>query len=208
MKILRHEPYTLPAMLDGTLRPMGTDRVGGLHLSTVIKRMRAEIDGKVPSDIAGEQEGLRAQCGFLWERAIEHAWKEYQGVTRTWVEHGKAIEAVADGIAMSPDGVDRREPLLEEYKATWRSRRKADEAFESEFWPWHVQTMAYARALGLPLRCRYIVMWFGGAYYKGPNPHIGPWETVVEWTQAEVDESWDTVLRYRDVVLREQETGR
>lgn len=202
MRVLRHEPYLLPAFLDGSLRPMGTDRPAGLHLGAIVHRMRVEAGEKV-DDLPGEQPGLRAQIGFLWERAIEWAWKEYNGVVRP-VRHEVHLES--DGIHMSPDGLNDADECVEEYKFTWRSRRKADEAFEIEFWPWHIQTMGYARAAGWT-KTRYIVFWAGGSYFKGDRPWIGPWVTEVEWVAKELDDNWATILRYKAVIEKEEATA-
>lgn len=201
--ILLHEPYILPAMLDANLDPMGTGRTEGLHLSQIIKRMRLEAGEKL-EDLPGEQPGLRAQIGFLWERAIEYAWKEYQGVTRP-VDRGLQIRE--DGIHMSPDGLNREDGLIEEYKFTWKSRRKWDEAAEEEFWPWMVQVKGYARALGMT-KVRFLVFWAGGAYFKGDRPQIGPWLTEFQWSREELDANWATVLRYRDVMQKEERDAR
>ena len=201
--ILSHEPYVLPAMLDGSLNPMGQGRLGmgprDVHLSQIVHRMMVEAGSNVGTP-EGEQDGLRAQIGFLWERAIEYAWREYQQMTRP-VEHG--VQLMLDGLWMSPDGVNRADDMIEEYKFTWKSRRKWDEAAEVEFWHWMVQVKGYAHALGFR-RARFLVFWAGGSYFKGNLPQIGPWQTVMEWTQAELDDNWQTVLRYKDVILRER----
>ena len=64
---------------DANFQEMGKGRRSGLHVSGLVKAAVASITGNTPKAIEGEQDGVRAMAGFLWERALEHAFTEYMG---------------------------------------------------------------------------------------------------------------------------------
>ena len=104
------------AGLDAALQPMGTGRGAELHLGQIVKAMKIAAGEKV-GDILGEQPWLRAQCGFLWEQAVEYtlagmgfedamelAFKRMMRALRTTARQTKLER---DGIHMTPDGIDK-----------------------------------------------------------------------------------------------------
>ena len=206
--IISHAPYILPAFIDGSLKPMGTDRTQGMHLSDIVKRMLKAEGAKNLEGIEGEQKWMRAQIGFLWEAAIEWAWQEYNGITRP-VEHGAKL--LYDDIHGSPDGIHKIEHRLEEYKFTWKSMRRWEEAAEEEFWSWMVQTQGYLHMWNQTHpdehmnEVRFLVFWAGGAYQFKPGRGPQPTETVIGWEDAVLESNWKTILRYRDFMLKEVE---
>jgi hypothetical protein len=96
---------------------------------------------------------------------------------------------------MTPDALDPKAGRLESYKATRRSLRKAytAEEFETNFWPWLVQEMSYALACGVD-ECRWIVLWAAGDYSKGAGSGPRTLECIVQWTRAELEANWESVL--------------
>lgn len=133
-----------------------------LHLGEIIRAKKAAAGDRIDG-IEGEQENLRAQIGFLWERAVgmvwqgipwaaalEIVWKEYCSVAqigppeRGYVESQLRIEH--DGIRMTPDGLDEN-GWLESYKFTYRTMRKWEEDAEGEFWSWLEAEAGYVYAI-------------------------------------------------------------
>jgi hypothetical protein len=196
---------------------IGTDRAPGLHLSHIIKRMKEEAGEKV-TGVEGEQEWLRAQIGFLWEIALEIAWKRYVQVCdfqqlpfHRGVKDSQ-LTLQLDGIHMTPDALDIEEEALEESKLTWRSMRKWVEDPVNNFAFWHVQTMGYLKGINelrkqarMPpiLKVRYFVFWCGGDYShkpgRGPQPTAGEMRVAEE----EIEQNWRTILRYKAVLEKE-----
>lgn len=191
------------------MRLLGEGRAPGLHLSSVIRVMR-EAAGSPSGAPEGDQEGVRLQEGFLWERAVEYmmagfdldtamgmAFKRLCLYTREGVI--KQITLEKDGIHMTPDGLDPVRGRLESYKATRRSLRKALDAdgFRENFWSWQVQEMSYCLAAGVD-ECRWIVLWAAGDYSKGVGSGPRVLECNVQWTHAELLENWELVLRHAE----------
>jgi hypothetical protein len=204
------------AGLDAALNPMGHGRAE-LHLSQIVKAMKVAA-GENVSDIPGEQPWLRAQCGFLWEQAIEYtlggmgledamelAFKRMMRALRS--DLVRQVKLVRDGIHMTPDGHDARR--LYSWKLTWRGAGKAgfgadpDDGlamFEDNFWTWHVAEKAYAAAAQvaglLPAgeaTCRFEVLWVRGDYKGASGPKA--LATEVTWTAEELRSNWEVVLR-------------
>lgn len=184
----------------GALQPMGLGRPAGVHLGEIVRAMKEYAGEKVDS-VEGEQEWFRAQVGFLWERALEYAFKEYMGVERAGVEH--QIELEVDGIHMTPDGFDPQPEDLEEYKATWRTARKWNEDPEL-FWSWLVQVKGYLHGLsvrdGVPRRrARFYILFVNGDYKRGSGAlPMGIYTERLTFTDEEVKENWANVLRYKE----------
>ncbi len=192
---------------------VGEGRAEGLHLSSVIHAMRVAA-GAPTGAPEGDQEGVRMQEGFLWERAVEYmiagfdldtamgmAFKRLCLHTREGVV--KQITLEKDGIHMTPDGLDPVVGRLESYKATRRSLRKAlsEADFWENFWSWCVQEMAYCLAAGVD-ECRWIVLWAAGDYSRGVGSGPRVLECTVQWTLAELQDNWDLVLRHAEGLRR------
>lgn len=99
---------------------MGHGRAPGLHLGTVIRRIRQLRGDKIYED-GNEQDGGRMFAGFAWERALELAFHAL-GVRRDGVL--KQLRLELNGIHMTPDGLDLDVPCLEEYKLTWKGMKR------------------------------------------------------------------------------------
>lgn len=196
----------------------GQNRPEGLHLSEIIRERKVAAGEKV-TGVEGEQPELRMQIGFLWERALETAWKEYvqiadlEGLPFRRGRRLSQLRLVEDGIHMTPDGDDLDEHWLEESKFTWRSMRKWEPDPAEYFDSWLGQTKGYVRARNIqrklldmpPLHgVRFFIFWAGGDYSFKPGRGPQPTATEVRFTDEELEEHWQTVLRYRDYMKRRE----
>jgi hypothetical protein len=187
------------------LGKMGEGRSAGLHLSTVIHTMKVAAGERVGA-VEGDQDGVRLQEGFLWERALEYvkggvgldeamelAFKRYARALRAGVVKQLTVEK--DGIHMTPDGLHVAEGRAESYKCTRRSLRKALtlEDFEANFWTWMVQEKSYCWAMGVD-SVRWIVLWAAGDYSRGVGSGPRVLETVCTFTVDELRKNWENVL--------------
>jgi hypothetical protein len=185
---------------DASLRPMGTGRSSGLHLSSLVKAAVQEITGKKLESIEGEQEGVRAQMGFLWERAMEYAFTEYMNAERKGIK--KQLKVELEGVTGSPDGLSVKDSVLEEYKCTWRSMRRWNEDPEGNFLYWFMQVKGYLHMLGLT-KVRFFIFWVNGDYtYKpGRGPQVTTQE--FEFTEEELSDNWALLIAQRGKVKEE-----
>jgi len=198
--------------LDAALQPMGTGRGAELHLGTIIKEMKRAAGDNVES-IPGEQEWLRAQCGFLWEQAVEYVIGGLtidEAIELAFKRHMRALRQMArqvklerDGVHMTPDGIDGR--YLLSWKATWRGAGKAAEleSFEDNFWAWHTAEKAYCAAAQIAgllppgdATCRFEVLWVRGDYRGAGGPKALACE--VTWTPEELEANWSAILAHRE----------
>lgn len=194
-------------MRDSELRGKGEGRPSGLHLSSIIHRMKVAAGENVGS-VDGDQEGVRMQEGFLWESALEYvaagmkldealevAFKRYMAAIRSDIT--KQIKVEKDGIHMTPDAFDPVRGELESYKVTRRSLRKArtQEDFEQYFWPWLVQEKSYCYAVGVDT-VRWVVLWQAGDYSKGVGSGPQMLECTAVFTPEELAENWRVVLNH------------
>lgn len=199
--------------LSADLTPMGEGRTPGLHLSSIIHRMKVAV-GENVGDIKGDQPLVRMQEGFLWESALEYvaaglpmdqalevAFKRYSVELRKGVCQQVKLEK--DGVHMTPDAFNATTGEIESYKCTRRSLAKAktQSEFEENFWPWLVQEKSYAYALGVDT-VRWIVLWAAGDYSKGHGSGPRMLQSVGVFTMEELVSNWKTVLMHAEA-LRE-----
>lgn len=214
------EPFKIK-LYDASFLPAGTNRPVGLHQSQIIRAKKAANGDKI-TGIEGEDPNLRAQWGFLWERAIdlvwqgvpwgialEIVWREYLKVADLEVPKRGPVETQLhleqDRILMTPDGLDHGNDVLESYKLTWKSMRKWEEDPEGYFWDWLDAEAGYIRTLRLqrsiPLECvRFFIFWANGDYSrkvgKGPQATF----TDVCFSEEELERNWLSHLRWRDYI--------
>ena len=186
---------------DASFEKMGTGRKSGLHLSSLVKAAVQAVTGKELKSIEGEQEGVRAMMGFLWERALEYAFTEYMQAERKSVK--KQVKVELDSVLGSPDGVHTKDGVLEEYKCTWRSLRRWNEDPEENFLYWFMQVKGYLYMLGLK-RVRFFIFWVNGDYtYKpGRGPQVTTQE--FEFTEEELQDNWDLLMAHRSTTEEEK----
>ena len=196
---------------DDSLRPMGEGRPSGLHLGAVIHRMKVAAGDKVGS-VEGDQEFVRMQEGFLWERALEFvasgmsldeamdtSFKRYMIRTREHVT--KQISVQKDGVWMTPDGFDPVAGALESYKVTRRTLRNArtEDDFVANYWAWLVQEKSYCYAVGVDT-VHWIVLWQAGDYSRGVGQGPQMLESTAVFTPEELVSNWATVLQHAEAL--------
>ena len=194
---------------DSEMRKQGEGRSPGLHLGTVIHRMKVAVGENVGA-VDGDQDGVRMQEGFLWEAALEYvcaglpldealevAFKRYMVAVRSGITKQIAVEK--DGIHMTPDAFNPVAGELESYKVTRRSLKnaKTQDEFEQNFWPWMVQEKSYAYAVGVDT-VRWIVLWQAGDYSKGVGSGPQMLECTAVFTPDELVQNWRTVLKHAE----------
>jgi hypothetical protein len=162
--------------------------------------------GEKVGQIDGDQDGVRLQEGFLWETALEYmiagltldeaiglAFKRLMVAIRSDVT--TQIKLEQDGVHMTPDGFIKNTGALESYKCTRKSFKNAasQEEFETNFWPWLVQEMGYAYALGVDT-VTWIVLFQAGDYSKGRGTGPRIVQATATFSTDELIENWRVVM--------------
>jgi hypothetical protein len=213
MRITEVFPFKdlMNVMVDSDGNKLGEGREPGRHVSEIIHHLRLVRGAKTgPED---EMPGLRMFAGFMWEVALEWAFKLLMGLREGVAKQPKCQ---LRHIHMSPDGLDVEDPaefVLEEYKLTWRSMRwmsafkprgkwidlTFEEAFEENFFDWSLQIPAYLKclseSLGRPVRkARLYVFFVMGDYSfeRKRGPQIRVFE--LEYTDEELEQNWTVLL--------------
>jgi hypothetical protein len=226
MQVLLHEPYTLPALLRADFTKIGEGRSPKRHLSEITRAIKEAAGGNVEA-IEGEQDGLRPQAGFLFERALENVWKEYHRETRP-VELQFNVEL--DDIVGTPDGLETLDENLLSMKQTWMSMRKWEEDLASikagepvqHFVEWFAREPGYLQMMrkgvttvdGVSLRLspsirrvRFLVFWVNGDYTRRVGRGVQITNTLLEFADKDLDKNWKTILNYRDWLDKKEKEG-
>lgn len=184
--------------LDASYNRTGRGRRSGLHVSGLVKAV-LEAKGKKLEAPSNWQDNVAMQTGFLWENALEWAFKEYMGKERK-VKKQLAVEL--DGVHGTPDGLDGN--VLEEYKVTWKSLKKWNEDPEENFDYWFMQVKAYLHMLGLNT-VRFFVFFVNGDYKwdKGVGPRIVR-TAEFTFTDAELEDNWTMLMAHRPKAKEEE----
>jgi len=165
----------------GDLSPSGGPRSAGLHLSAIIKALMKELE---PERFGKPLDALRAETGFAFERALEAGFKtKFPAIYRP-------MELQCDGVAMSPDGLDASDGVLEEFKCTWMSSR--DCPLDKRFVHWLWQIKGYLHALGTN-RARLRVFFVNGDY-KQSGPQLLTYQ--LDFDDRELAENWAMLVNY------------
>lgn len=163
------------------------------HVSNIIRDLENTItkpgQRRDDSDISGaDRERLNRyrEMGFMWELVVEETWKRRMQQRRA----GDLIsqeEIEYDGILMTPDGLYIPDWCNEEYKATWRSmKRAALDAIMAEFWAWFVQIKAYC--LGQGTHTSRLFVFFVNGDYRPMVPRSKRYD--IEFSDQDLDENW------------------
>lgn len=176
-------------------------RSSGVHLSGIISYV-LETSGLVEKSDTDEM-GLAVAVGVAWEEFAVGLYPEMR-----W----QPGEVHLDNVYGSPDGltkgVDQNGVLadgengipmvLEEFKATWRSRASKP-PLTNRRWMW--QLAGYCRMMGLHY-ARMHVLWINGNY-KNYQPEY--YTYLFEFEQQELDRFWsNVVLPNRDKAVKEE----
>lgn len=198
--------------LDLAAAAPGYVRSPQLHMSALYGSLYAKLEPKRFKE-SGSPDVTRMEVGMAFEEVLEPALAQRllgerpgEFVTQhaancvhaaKSVEHGDPLCFCGAGIAYSPDhllwngdGIFR----VGEFKVTWMSIRKgiADARFDK----WRCQIKAYAKHLGTR-HARLYALFINGDYsWKDPygQPHLRAWN--MEFTQQELDDEWDMLVRH------------
>jgi len=167
-----------------------SNRPPGIHLSHILHFLYEKIE-KPKRDESSDgliAKNTKMSVGIGWEFILSLA------IGRVYPA-GRIIYPgyyESDGIVMNPDRFDYEEDVLEEFKCTWFSLRKArtPDDFRKFFWWWVMQAQAYCRVLKT-LRARFRVLFINGDYAP-PKPKPKQWQ--FDFTQSELDANWRIIL--------------
>lgn len=171
-------------------------RSSGVHLSGVIKYVLTTA-GLLDADDLTDIMPLRMAVGMAWEAFAVGLWPDL-----IW----QPGECRRDGIVGSPDGISRvpvgafppQEMVLEEFKATWKSRLERSEARGvrppdrkiTDQRMWMLQLAGYCHMLGLT-RARLHVLWVNGDYRQSGPQYF---TYLIEFTPQELERTWNNMI--------------
>jgi hypothetical protein len=173
------------------------ERSEGLHLSRIYGDLDRAIQKPKSNDFTDDDLNEFAQVGFLWERVLETTLADiaFSATPERYCRIGELTST--EGVVMTPDYLDldfrgdgSYQHGLEEWKATWRSVKNA-ENLERNHWKWLVQIKGYCKELGTPyarLRAVYLV----GDWRSRIVPTPKMWE--MEFTSRELKENWEMLM--------------
>ena len=169
-------------------------RALGAHQSTIL----AYIARKIGVLKTGERD--EGEYPLLW--GLGCAWEEWVCSFYTGMEWQPG-ELTVDGVSVNADGVTAETywgTLLEECKFTYKSEATGEEFItDKKFWMWQHQARAYCHCYG-PRIVRWHVCFVRGNYHD-----FGPVykQYVVEFTGAEVAQTWSMLLKNKDAAMAE-----
>lgn len=184
------EPFNLAG--SGVPRTQGP---GVIHLTYIIRYIEKKLN--FGPNVAKWDLDAAAEVGFMWEDVLSLVMGDRLGQ--------RPGELTLDGIIGSPDGVGP-DPLnqvpivVEEYKCTWRSCRKLPDSV----WRWQTQVRAYCKMAGTTVALFRILYLMGD--YRGSGPIRKTYR--VEYTQDEINETWQMILAHRDEAAKWREQKR
>lgn len=186
--------------LDYSLPPI--PRAPGIHVSGLIRHIENQLSKKgyrPDSELTAEEIkriGPYREMGFIWERLVERILADRLINRRAHRDHiVRQSPLEVDGIHMTPDALDILEWITEEYKATWRSMRRAERLLE-EFWQWIMQMKGYCK--GHETNVAHLYAFFVNGNYRASGPMIRHWQFT--WTQQELDDNWGILLQAKEEV--------
>lgn len=169
-----------------------------LHVGQVIRDIENRVvkpgERKPTEELSPAEKqrmGNYVEMGFIFELMVEHFFRARM-LNRRAAQAGvvSQTEIIYQGMAMTPDGWCPADDTVEEYKATWRSLRRAtppESIFDSQnFWSWGAQSKSYCLAHDTRL-ARFFVFWVNGNY-KESGPVVYRYD--VEWSAQEIAENW------------------
>lgn len=163
-------------------------RTPGRHVSHAIHTVMQEI---YPDRFTGEPiNEARAILGNAMERVIiAEIARRYPD---RYVQPGQLVYRKIYG---TPDLWDLRQWCVVEVKVTWASANRASDIEDVWFWRYWQQGRAYCKMAGMT-KVILIIVFINGGYKDGrpADPVIHAWEW--EFTEEELDETWDMVEAY------------
>lgn len=151
-----------------------------LHLTEIISDIERILYPKEHERYKNFKNPWFATIGFIWEQVLSLAFSHILGF-RPYAIH-------KDGIACSPDGIDKELGLVDEYKCTWRSSRTKP----WDVWKWMIQIKAYCYVSGYNL-ARFHVLYVMGDY-KFSGPQCLPF--LIEFSWEELENNWNMLVEH------------
>jgi hypothetical protein len=155
-------------------------RSAGLHVSDIIKSIMTDLWKN--EDTVDDTTRARWTLGYVWESALELAYKERLGI--------RPAEIVVDGISCSPDYILREggATIVNEAKCTWGSSNKDP----SQNLRWMLQTKAYCMAAEATHVKMYVFYMCGN--WKPPAPEFKLWD--IQYSEQEVVDARSYLLAH------------
>lgn len=154
-------------------------RQSGTHLSDVLDVICAHIY-KGKREAMTEEERILMELGFIWERALEMAWRDLLGI--------RPPQICLDNIWLSPDYVKYGDEIvITESKLTKKSSRDFDPSAQMR---WIMQIKAYCYSVGAKTAELHVL--FVNGDYKGYLPKYRVWK--LSFTELELEENWQMII--------------
>ncbi len=177
----------------------GYVRSPGLHMSQIYGALYEELEPKRFKSTGGP-DTVKMEIGTAFEETLELAL-----AARLLGDRPGEFAALADAhvvpvgtpksIIFSPDQFFYNGTTCGgEFKATWMSIRNGIE--DKRFSKWFCQMMAYGKPLKMRQWRLYVLFVNGDYTYKPPHggPHLRAWD--VEFSQRELDDNWQMLMRF------------
>lgn len=178
-------------------------RAPGLHVSGIIKHIKATIDPATfnkpvnpDPELAAADEAVfhaRIRMGLLFEDVLSQALVARVGPDRYARPGQFQLHTPCGPIIGTPDIVDVLDWVVEEWKATWLSMGHLDRdgIGSPKFWHWLVQLMAYCHMLDTNTG-RLRVLFINGNYKRDDPLGSGPQFRTVQlvFTPQELADNW------------------
>lgn len=180
----------------------GPERSKGLHLSGIINDLwYVRIQNRDFKQDFSVTAAIIA-AGFAWEELLEKAWAAYYE-NKVKLLHGieRPGELQYDGVWMTPDGYDKENKVLHEFKLTTKSAKKIL-TFEESFRNWVWQTAGYCLALS----CTKVVFWTLFIGHTQLTIDM-PWKPArvfkieFEFTQEQLDGYWKVLSNHKNWMI-------
>lgn len=180
-----------------------------VHVSALIRRLQNTVlkrgQYKSPEEQSPEERkylALYASMGWAWEGLIR------AHLANVWVHEGmgdmvQTGELERDGISGNPDGFRVSDSTVIELKASWKSSGRFYGQMDCpspDFWPWLVQTKAYAYML--EVRDVEILAYFVNGNYKPIKPRMRRWH--FQFSQGELESNWGMLMTAKGELQRGQ----
>lgn len=182
---------------------------GEVHLTDVMRFVAGTLKIKNAYGKGGTGNwnlDLAAECGFIWEDTLSHAFAERMACRLPEQKLGVVVGS-PDGFGEDPGVWDwmrdkyivepSPEPVLEEYKCTWMSIRQ----HPLEIWRYKVQGQAYLWMTGLRVIVYRILHLMGDYAGSGPLYREVRIEYDTDEDVAELESNWAMIEHHAHIML-------
>ena len=162
-------------------------RSKGCHLSDIYEALDVLVNPQA-NRVDEDKLKVYGSMGFLFEHMMANALTE---ALVDGVRYERPGEFNVDGIAMSPDIIDKKEWSIWDTKVTWKSSNKLENV-EKWFWKWLVQGKGYCHAANTDHH--RVIAYFINGDYRGSGPIIRSMD--LWYTTRELKENWDMCVKF------------